>query len=184
MEKIITPEDLASFSFRPEEVECVRFEQCDLSGLDLSSVIFIECTFSDCNLSNANLSRTSFRECSFITCKLVGLRFDDCIPFLQPPIFKNCDLKLASFTSIKLHSVHFERCKLHEADFTNADLSNAVFSESDLNGAIFQNTDLRQADLQTSFHYSIDPERNRIKHLKVIRDGLAGFLDKYELDIQ
>lgn len=184
METIIHAEELAGFSFKDEEIECVRFEQCDFSGMDLSDVIFIECTFLECNFSNTILSRTSFRECFFLSCKLVGVRFDEGIPFLQPPQFKNCDLKLASFVSMKLHSIHFERCKLTETDFTLADLTGAIFEESDLSGAIFQNTDMKNADLQTSYHYSIDPERNNIKNVKVIRDNLAGFLDKYGLDIR
>lgn len=181
MDRIITTEDLSSFSFHAGEVECVRFEQCDLSGHDLSSVVFIECTFVDCNLSNASVSRTSFRECSFLSCKLMGVRFDDCIPFLQPPVFKNCDLKLASFVSMKLPSVHFERCQLHETDFSQAVLTGAIFTESDLAGAIFDGTDLRKADMHSSYHYSIDPERNSIKQLKVSRDSLHGFLHKYGL---
>lgn len=176
-------QDIPTFSFYQGEVESIRFAQCDLSGMDLSGVVFVECVFEGCNLSNINLSRTAFRECRFESCKMIGLRFEDCIPFLQPPVFVDCDLKLCSFVSMKLPAIHFERCHLQEADFSQTGLKGAVFSHCDLSGAIFDATDLLKADLQTSFHYSIDPERNSIKHLKVSSEGLAGFLHKYNLVI-
>lgn len=184
MERIINAENLAAVSFGAAEMEAVRFEQCDLSGRDLSGVLFIECQFVDCNLSNVTVSRTAFRECSFISCKLMGVRFDDCIPFLQPPVFKNCDLTLASFVSMKLPSAHFDRCQLLETDFSQADLTGAVLTESNLSGAIFDRTILSKADIQSSYNYSIDPERNSVKQLKVSHANLSGFLEKYALSIQ
>lgn len=183
MEQIITAADLSTFLFHNGEVECCRFEQCDLSGVDLSAAVFVECVFVSCNLSNINVSRTSFRECRFESCKMMGVRFDECIPFLQAPELVDCDLKLASFVSMKLTSIHFDRCQLHEVDFSQADLSAAIFSHCDLSGAIFESTDLRKADLHTSFGYTIDPERNSIRQLKVSSTDLSGFLNKYNLII-
>lgn len=181
MDRIISQVDLSTFSFYEGEVEYCRFEQCDLSARDLSNVVFVECVFIGCNLSNANVSGTAFRECTFDQCKIIGVRFDECVPFLQPPSFNNSDLKLCSFTSMKLASIHFNRCQLQECDFTQAVLTSAVFSQCDLAGAIFDATDLRKADLQHSFNYSIDCERNSVKQLHVSRDGLPGLLLKYNL---
>lgn len=184
MDRIITADELTTFSFHQGEVECIRFEQCDLSGRDLSHVVFIECDFRDCNLSNASLKGASFRECSFHSCKLTGLRFDDCFPFLQPPLFENCDLTLASFVSMKMPSVHFTQCRLQETDFSQSVLIGAVFAECNLEGAIFESTDLSKANIETSYNYSIDPERNKVKQLTVSGDNLSGFLDKYKMIIK
>lgn len=181
MEQTITAAELSTFSFQEGEVESYRFEQCDLSGMDLSYVVFVECIFVGCNLSNAKVSGAAFRECRFEHCKMIGVKFDECVPFLQPPAFNDSDLKLCSFTSMKLASIHFNRCQLQECDFTQAVLTSAVFSQCDLAGAIFDATDLRKADLQHSFNYSIDCERNSVKQLHVSRDGLPGLLLKYNL---
>jgi hypothetical protein len=42
---------------------------------------------------------------------------------------------------------------------------------------------LEKTDFRSSFNYSIDPEVNRIKKAKFDRAGLAGLLDKYDLEI-
>ena len=68
-------------------------------------------------------------------------------------------------------------------DFTEADLNNASFDNCDLIGAKFEKTNLEKADLSTSFNYSIDPELNRIKKAKFSIDGIAGLLDKYDIEI-
>jgi uncharacterized protein YjbI with pentapeptide repeats len=182
--KKIRQEDLPFISFPGEEIECVHFEQCDLSGKDLSDAVFIECLFDQCNLSNAKLSRTAFRECVFESSKLIGLHFDDCIPFLQPPVFRNADLQLASFLSCKLTGIRFEHCQLKEVDFSQAVLAEAVFIGCDLTGAVFEQTDMRKADIRTSFGYSIDPEQNSVRQLQVSAEQLEGFLTKYGMIIR
>jgi uncharacterized protein YjbI with pentapeptide repeats len=168
----------------PGEYESCQFLRADLSGADLSDIVFIECEFRDCNLSNAKLSRTSFREVSFIHCKLLGLHFEDCIPFLQAPVFERCDCKLASFTGMKLPGIVFSKCGLQEVDFMAADLKGAKFQSCDLNGAQFDNTNLEKADLSTAFNFSIDPGKNRIRKAKFALEGLPGLLHTYQIEVQ
>jgi len=68
-------------------------------------------------------------------------------------------------------------------DLTECDLASAVFDHCDLAGATFENTILEKADLRTSFNYSIDPERNRVKKAKFSLQGLPGLLNKYDIEI-
>lgn len=177
-----------NINFREEpltsgEYENCAFINCDLSGTDLSEFIFIECMFSETNLSNATLNRTSFREVIFRDCKMMGLRFENCLPFLAPPEFHNCLLRLSSFVEMKMPKVKFCKCDLQEVDFTGADLTGAVFEKCDLTNAVFDDTKLEKADLRKSFNYSIDPDRNRIRKARFSLEGLPGLLGNFDIII-
>jgi uncharacterized protein YjbI with pentapeptide repeats len=132
----------------------------------------------------ASLKNTSLNDIQFLGCKLVGVQFEECNPFLFSVGFVNCVLKLAVFYKIKLKKTRFENCNLQETDFTEADMTAAVLNNCDLQRAIFQKTILEKADFRTSFHYSIDPEQNRMKKAHFSRMGLAGLLDKYGIEIE
>jgi fluoroquinolone resistance protein len=53
-----------------------------------------------------------------------------------------------------------------------------------LDRAIFDNTILEKADFRTSFNYSINPERNKMKKSKFSTAGIAGLLDKYDIEVE
>jgi uncharacterized protein YjbI with pentapeptide repeats len=160
------------------------FTSCNFSNADLSSLNFSGCTFIDCDLSNVKLLKTGLKNTRFKGCKMIGLRFDDCEPFLFEVSFDNCTLNLSSFYKRKLAKTRFANCNLKEVDFADADLSNAVFIDCDLGGAVFDNTNLEKADLRTARNYSIDPEKNRIKKARFSASGIAGLLDKYDIVIE
>jgi hypothetical protein len=50
--------------------------------------------------------------------------------------------------------------------------------------ATFDQTILEKVDFRTSYHYSIDPEVNRIKKAKFSILGVAGLLGKYDIEIE
>lgn len=52
---------------------------------------------------------------------------------------------------------------MHEVDFSETDLSAALFDKCDLSNALFETTLLEKADFRTSYNYSLDPEKNKIK---------------------
>ena len=72
---------------------------------------------------------------------------------------------------------------MQEVDFTEADLTEVVFDYCDLSGAIFDNTLLEKADFRTAYHYTINPEINKIKKAKFSIAGIAGLLRKYDIEI-
>ena len=84
---------------------------------------------------------------------------------------------------VKLKKTVFKDCTLTEADFSEADLSAAIFDHCDLARATFDHTNLEKADFRTAVNYSIDPEKNKIKKAKFSQTGIAGLLDKYDIDI-
>ena len=115
---------------------------------------------------------------------MLGLRFDECSGFALSFSFESCILNHSSFYNTSIKQTKFKSSQLREVDFSNCDLAASSFEQSDLTGASFENTNLQKADLRTAFNYSIDPEINRIRKAKFSVDGLAGLLDKYDIDIR
>lgn len=114
----------------------------------------------------------------------MGIQFQECNSFLLSFRFENCILKLSVFYKLKLKKTGFINCNLQEADFTEADLTSAVFDNCDLHRTLFFGTNLEKADFRSSYNYSLDPERNRIKKARFSRLGIAGLLDKYNIEIE
>jgi len=131
-----------------------------------------------------SLKNTAMNDVHFLGCKLVGVQFDECNPFLFSVGFENCVLKLAVFYKTNLKKTHFKNCNLQETDFTEADMTAAILDSCDLQRSIFHKTNLEKADFRSSFHYSIDPEQNRIKKARFSRMGVMGLLDKYGIEIE
>ncbi len=175
------------FSTKPlsrVDYEDCLFLNCNFANTDLSHSTFVECEFVDCDLSTVKLVNTAFREVRFKSCKLLGLHFENCNDFLFAVNFEACQLNLSSFYQRSLKDTLFKDCSLQETDFTEADLSNANLNNCNLKGAIFENTVLEKADLRTSYHYSIDPDINKITKAKFSLQGLRGLLDKYDIIIE
>ena len=161
---------------------CV-FNHCNFSTSDLSSIRFIDCIFIGSNLSLVRLDKTVLRDAQFRDCKMLGLHFEHCDPFGLSFSFESGVLDQSSFYRTKLKKTVFKSVQLKEVDLTECDLTSAVFDNCDLLRATFENTILEKADLRTSFNYSIDPERNRIKKAKFSLQGLPGLLNKYDIEI-
>ncbi len=166
------------------EYEGCTFIDCDFTGGDLSGLTFIDCSFEGCNLSMTKIQNSAFKTVRFINCKLLGLNFNECNPFLLSLSFDHCPLNLASFYNLKLKGVKFCECDLREADFTESDLTLSSFENCNLERAIFDHTILIKADLRTSFNYSIDPTINKIQKGQYSRNGIAGLLDQYNIEIE
>ena len=166
------------------EYENCRFVNCNFYGGDISHITFRECIFDSCDFSLAKMKNTALSDIHFIGCKLLGVQFEECNPFLLSLDFESCVLKLAVFYKLKLKKTRFKNCNLQETDFTESDLTAASFDNCDMQRAIFQKSILEKADFRTSFHYSIDPEQNRITKARFSRMGVMGLLDKYRIEIE
>jgi fluoroquinolone resistance protein len=173
------------------EYEYCTFLNCNLSYTNFSDIKFLECEFSDCNISLVKLTQTALRNIKFKDCQMLRLNFSECNEFGFAVSFDTCILDNSSFYDLtspvkkrfKLKQTVFKNSQLCEVDFTECALSSAIFENCNLRDAIFQYTILEKADFRTAFNYSIDPEINRIKKAKFSRSGIAGLLDKYDLDI-
>ena len=114
----------------------------------------------------------------------MGLRFENCSDFLFTADFDHCQLNLSSFTGMKLKRTKFNNSTLCEVDFSGADLSHALFENCDLSRAVFERSLLEKADFRTAYNFSIDPEMNKIKKAKFSAAGIAGLLNKYDIEIE
>ena len=165
------------------EYENCTFNNGNFSDSDFSNYKFSDCTFTNCNLSLTKLDKTAFRGVKFIDCKMLGLRFDTCHDFGLSVSFDGCQLNHSSFYKKKIKKTVFKNSQLQEIDFVEADLTSAIFDNCNLERATFDQTILENADFRTSHNYSIDPEINRIKKAKFSIMGVAGLLEKYDIDI-
>jgi uncharacterized protein YjbI with pentapeptide repeats len=91
---------------------------------------------------------------------------------------------MSVFYKLKLKKYKFTNCDLQEADFTDADLSGSLFDNCDMQRTIFYNTNLERGDFTSSYNYSFDPERNRIKKARFSKLGVIGLLAKYNIEIE
>jgi fluoroquinolone resistance protein len=171
-------------SFVIGEYEKCTFENCIFTKANLSEIIFSNCVFINCDLSLAKVNNTAIRDIKFKGCKLLGLHFEDCNQFGLAATFEDCILNLASFYKVNLKSFGFTNCSLIETDFTQSDLRGIIFEKCNFAGAIFDHTNLEKDDFSTSFNFSIDPEKNKIKKAKFSITGIIGLLDKYDIIIE
>jgi fluoroquinolone resistance protein len=115
---------------------------------------------------------------------MIGLHFEDCNEFMLSIDFDQCMLDYSSFDRLKLQRTRFQNCQMHEASFSETDLTSASFQHCDLQGSKFDQCNLEKADFSAALHYSIDPERNRLKKARFSLNGIPGLLDKYDIVIE
>jgi uncharacterized protein YjbI with pentapeptide repeats len=65
-----------------------------------------------------------------------------------------------------------------------SDLTEALFDNCNLRLTVFSETIANKADFSTSYNYTIDPEKNKIKKAKFSLDGLVGLLAKYDIVVK
>ena len=166
------------------DYENCQFSNCIFSNVNLSNINFIDCEFKECDFSLAKVSNTAFRDIKFIGCKILGVHFEDCNKFGFSVIFQECLLNLSSFYKMSFKTSKIKNCSLQEVDFTEADLTALDFSNCNLLGAKFDGTNLEKADFRTAEHYTINPEKNRIKKAKFSLAGIVGLLEQYNIVIE
>ena len=114
----------------------------------------------------------------------MGLGCDTWYEFGLSFSFDCVQLNHSSFFKTKIKKTVFKNSQLQETDFSEADLTSAVFDKCDLERAIFDQTILEKSYFRTSYHYSIDPDTNRMKKSRFSVIGLAGLLEKYDIEVE
>jgi uncharacterized protein YjbI with pentapeptide repeats len=77
----------------------------------------------------------------------------------------------------------FSNSRLIEVDFTETNLESVSFEGCNLSGSVFQFSHLEKANFVGAQGYIIDPSNNRMKGAKFSREGLAGLLTTFGIDI-
>ena len=166
------------------EYDNCTFINCNFEGIHASNIQFVECEFIDCNFSNTIVKDTAFKDVNFANCKMIGVKFNECDPFLLQFSFKDCQLIFSSFYQLKIPNTKFVNCNLQEVDFTETVLTNSQFDNCDLKLAIFDRTNLEKSDFRTAFNFEINPEENKLKGGKFSISSIEGLLSKYKIIIE
>ncbi|RYY32507.1 MAG: pentapeptide repeat-containing protein, partial [Sphingobacteriaceae bacterium] len=163
--------------------ENCKFINCNFASAHLFKLSFIDCRFEGCNLGLTQFGDTGLQDILFKDCKLSGADFSRSQDFLFSASFEDCILDNAIFHKKKNKGATFTNCSMIETDLTEADLTDVKFINCNLHRAAFSYTQLKNADLRSSYNYTINPDENNIKKARFSVHGLPGLLSKYDIRI-
>lgn len=166
------------------EYDNCLFENCNFSDIHASNISFVECEFINCNFSNTIVAHTFFKSVLFRECKIIGVKFNECDPFLMAFSFENCQLNFSSFYQLKIQNTKFSNCIMQEVDFAETNLSKAIFDNCDLKNAIFDQTNIEGANFETSENFEINPAENKLKKAKFSQENIVGLLKSFDISIK
>jgi uncharacterized protein YjbI with pentapeptide repeats len=98
--------------------------------------------------------------------------------------FNDCILDFSKFYTLKLKGTSFIKCSIIAVDFMSADLTEAKFDFCDLYRSEFDKAIANKANFKTSYNYTINPEKTKIKKAIFSLEGLKGLLFKYDVVVQ
>ena len=93
-------------------------------------------------------------------------------------------LDFSKFYTLKLKGTSFVNCSIIAVDFMSADLTEAQFDSCDLYRSEFDKAIANKANFKTSYNYTINPEKTKIKKAVFSLAGLKGLLFKYDVVVQ
>jgi uncharacterized protein YjbI with pentapeptide repeats len=164
-----------------KEFECCIFNHCDFSQCNFIGVVFIDCTFNDCILSGAKINHVALRTVLFNRCKIEEVNFAMCDKLIFEVHFKECIMDFSKFYTLKIKGTTFLDCSIIAVDFMNTDLTEVVFDNCDLYRSEFSKANLSKANLKTSYNYTIDPTKTKIKKATFALENLKGLLFKHDI---
>ncbi|AWH85777.1 hypothetical protein HYN59_11940 [Flavobacterium album] len=185
-ENYIVGREINGTVYQPEEImykdfERCNFTDCDFADCNFTGVGFIDCTFTDCSFNEAKINYVAFRGALFTRCDFKNVNFSMVDPLLFDIEFRDCTLDYAKFYTLKIKGTTFTDCSLIAVDFMNTDLTEVQFDNCNLHKSVFIDAIANKADFTTSYNFSIDPERNKLKKARFSQAGLKGLLEKYEI---
>lgn len=167
-----------------KEFECCIFNHCDFSQCLFVAVTFIDCTFNDCIFSGAKINYVALRTVFFNRCKIEDVNFAMCDKLIFEVHFKECVLDFSKFYTLKIKGTTFVDCSIVAVDFMSADLTEVVFDNCDLYRSEFGKANANKANFKTSYNYTIDPTKTKIKKAVFSLNEVKGLLFKHELVIK
>lgn len=167
-----------------KDFERCTFKNCDFTACNFQGVAFTDCVFISCNFVEAKINYVALREAVFTNCDFTGVNFAMVDSLLFSVEFKDCILDYTKFYTLKIKGTTFINCSLIAADFMKSDLTEVVFNNCNLHKSIFIDAIANKADFTTSFNFSIDPEKIKLKKARFSEAGLKGLLDKYDIIVK
>lgn len=174
--------DIKEKILESKEFDNCIFKKCILTEVVLKYCKFIECKFEKCDLSLLKIKNSIFNNVVIEDCKAIGVNWALCEKPFALNIY-NSNISMSSFYGLNFIHSDIISCKAHEVDFSQTNLEKVNFKNTDLSGAVFSNTNLCYADLAMAINYSINPEINKIRKMKVSINEAISFLQFLDLDI-
>ena len=167
-----------------KDFENCIFNNCDFTSCDFMAVTFIDCNFIECNFNDTKINYVSLRGAFFTKCNFTNVNFAMTDQVIYEFGFKDCLLDYAKFYKLKLKKMQFINCSMVAVDFMASDLTEVLFDNCNLRHAVFIDTVANKADFVTSYDYTIDPEKNKLKKAQFSVEGLKGLLAKYDIVVK
>ena len=174
--------DVSHTTLNDIEFDNCSFINCIFNSTILDSCRFMECSFEECDLSLMKINGSYFSDLVVKNSKAIGIDYSSLSSHTQLK-FYDSNISMSSFFQVDLKHSEFIRCNVNEVDFEQSDLEKTNFKESDLLNATFGNTNLKNADLSMAIKYLIDPEKNRLKGMKVSLPQAESFLQFLDIKI-
>ena len=164
-----------------KDFECCVFNNCNFSACTFLAVTFIDCVFNDCIFNEAKINYVAFRTASFNRCEIKEVNFAMCDKLIFEVSFTDCILDFSKFYTLKIKGTPFVNCSLIAVDFMAADLTNVIFDNCDLYRSEFDRAIANKADFRTSYNYTIDPSKTKLKKAVFALKELKGLLFKHDV---
>jgi len=184
LDTTVTGSVYGTYDIMYKDFERCTFNDCDFTECDFLGVAFTDCTFISCNFSEAKINYVALRDAQFTNCDFTNVNFSMVDSLLLSVHFRDCVMDYSKFYTLKIKGTTFSNCSLIAVDFMNSDLSAVIFDNCNLHKAVFIDTIANNADFCTSYNFSIDPEKNKLRKAKFSEAGLKGLLEKYELIVK
>jgi uncharacterized protein YjbI with pentapeptide repeats len=166
-----------------QEFECCTFTNCNFSQCTFVALTFIDCTFINCFFTSAKINHVALRNVIFEHCEIKDVNFAMCDAFIFTIGFNNCILDFSKFYNLNLKETQFTKCSLIAVDFMNTNLTHAIFDDCDLYKSEFSGANADHTDFKTSYNYSIDPKKTKLKKTLFSKNEVKGLLYQYDLII-
>ncbi len=185
-------ENFSNLKLSGQEINSVVFEECSFKDCDFSEVAFIDCKFIECyflkcNLSVVKLSHSKFNNISFEDCKIIGIDWTQAtwpsIALFSPIKFFKCIINDSIFFGLSLNEIVIEECKAHDVDFREGSFCEANFTFTDFTNSLFKETNLTGADFTEAVNYRIDINYNKINRAKFSRYEAVSLLECLEIEL-
>ena len=98
--------------------------------------------------------------------------------------FKECILDFSKFYTLKIKGTTFIDCSIIAVDFMSTDLTEVVFDNCDLYRSEFAKAIANKANFKTSYNYTIDPSKTKIKKAVFSLNELKGLLYKHDVIVK
>ncbi|MFA9188214.1 pentapeptide repeat-containing protein [Flavobacterium sp. FBOR7N2.3] len=167
-----------------KEFESCTFNNCDFSECNLIGVTFMDCQFNNCNFNTSKINHTAFRTVFFNDCQIKEVNFSMSDKLIFEIHFKNCALDFSKFYALKMKGTTFTNSSLVAVDFMATDLTGVQFINCDLYRSEFEKAIANKVDFRSSYNYTIDPSKTKLKKAQFALEGLKGLLYKHGIIVE